>query len=218
MQASGGAERSRGVRLGVGAAIVIALAVAAAVIGAAVWRGASAPVERIPDDRGGEVAEGEPDDAAVVSGEGAELYVHVFGAVRGPGLYVLDDGARVVDAISAAGGLTDDAAAEGVNLARELADGEQVRVPTEDEVESGVAEAAPGAGPPGGGGAGQAPVDLNTADAAALETLPGIGPALSQRIISWREENGGFSSTDDLLAVSGIGEKVLADLADLVTV
>lgn len=135
------------------------------------------------------------------------VYVHVSGAVERPGLYVLDEGARVVDAVSAAGGLTDAAEAAAVNLARVVADGEQLHVPE-------VGEAAPAGGTSGAGA--PSPIDLNTADAGTLDTLPGIGPALAERIILWREENGPFRVTEDLLAVSGIGEKVLDGLTDLV--
>ena len=147
--------------------------------------------------------------------------MHVFGAVREPGLYLLPADARVVDVVSAAGGLSRDAASEGVNLARALADGEQLVVPTAEELANGEVSAPAADGGQGGasGSAGTgAVVDLNTADQAALETLPGIGPALAQRVIDWREENGAFSSVDDLLAVSGIGEKVLANLRDQVRV
>ncbi|WP_105566559.1 helix-hairpin-helix domain-containing protein [Microbacterium halophytorum] len=232
---------ARGAGLGLGAAIAVVLAVAAVVIAIAVWRGATAPVEIVPDAPspagaaatdagvgGGPGGAGAGTDGAVdetargegtpAGGAGAQLFVHVFGAVEEPGLYALPAGARVVDAVSAAGGVTDEAAPEGVNLARGLSDGEQVGVPTVAQLEAGEA-AAPVLGAADGPTPEAArPVDLNTADQAELETLPGIGPALAQRVIAWREENGGFASVDDLLAVSGIGEKVLAGLQDRVTV
>lgn len=220
------AERApRGVRLGVGAAIVLVIVVAVAVVAVAVWRGATAPVEVIPQsgaaaedaaDADGAEAD-EPGGADSEEAGPGEIYVHVSGAVRSPGLYLLAADARVVDVVSAAGGLADDAAAEGVNLARALADGEQVVVPTAEELAQGE---VPGPATDGGGaaaGAGSV-VDVNTADEATLETLPGIGPALAGRIVEWREENGAFGSVDDLLAVSGIGEKVLANLRDQVRV
>lgn len=137
-----------------------------------------------------------------------ELYVHVLGAVAAPGLYVLDVDARLVDALAAAGGTNQDANLAAINLARVLEDGEQIIVPT-----VGAAPDASGAAPPG-----DDRVDLNTADQAALETLPRIGPAIAQRIVSWREENGRFRSVDDLLAVPGIGEKLLAGMRDGVRV
>lgn len=235
MEPSDAVRPSRGGRLGVGTVIVIVLVVAALVIAIAVWRGATAPVEVVTDapiSAGADGAEegrgeGAAGDARAATGVGtgsggepreAELFVHVYGAVEKPGLYALPPGARVVDAVSAAGGATAEAAQEGVNLARGVTDGEQIGVPTVDELESGEAGGPGGAGGQGGGaGEGGPPVNLNTADEAELETLPGIGPALAQRVVAWREENGGFANVDDLLAVSGIGDKVLAGLSDLVT-
>ncbi len=144
------------------------------------------------------------------------VYVHVSGAVRQPGLYVLPTGSRVMDAVAAAGGFADGAARDGVNLAQVLDDGEQLSVPTEEEQK---AAAATGAGTATGGTSSPGgKVDLNTADQAALDTLPRIGPALAQRIIAWRDQNGRFTSVEDLLAVPGIGEKMLESLRDLVTV
>jgi competence protein ComEA len=143
----------------------------------------------------------DPQSAAGASGE---LYVHVLGAVEHPGLYVLDLDARLVDALAAAGGTTDDADLASVNLARLLADGEQIVVPV-----VGAAQNQPGAAAPA-----DDLIDLNTADQTALESLPRIGPALAERIIAWREENGRFQSVDDLLAVPGIGEKLLEAIRD----
>jgi len=134
--------------------------------------------------------------------------VHVLGAVRSPGLYRLPEGARVVDAIAAAGGFTTDAERGGLNLARRLADAEQLRVPV-------IGEAPPAAAP---GIAADGRVDLNTADSAALETLPRVGPAMAERIIAWREANGGFRAIEDLMQVSGIGEKTFEAMKGLVTV
>lgn len=144
--------------------------------------------------------------APTVTPSSVEVYVHVAGAVDRPGLYRLHSGARVVDAIAAAGGFVAGADPSGVNLARAVSDGEQLHVPREGE--------SPAAAAPGG----DSLVDLNTADAAALEALPRIGPALAERIIAWREENGHFTSVDDLLAVPGIGEKLLDGLRDGVRV
>lgn len=138
------------------------------------------------------------------------IYVHVVGQVRSPGLYVLGSGDRALDAVAAAGGFTGDADPRGLNLARPLLDGEQLVVPAVGEVPEGQ----------GAGGAVSADgrVNLNTADAAALETLPRIGPALAQRILDWRQRNGRFAAVDDLLAVSGIGAATLEQLRDLVTI
>ena len=183
--------------------MVLALVVLSAAVGLGIMRGQAAPVESVPLT-----------DAGSGNGAGAEpsgdLYVHVLGAVEKPGLYVLDLDARLVDALAAAGGTTPDADLTAVNLARVLEDGEQVLVPA-----AGATSDAPGgAAPPPGDDR----IDLNAADQAALETLPRIGPALAERIIAWREENGRFTSVDDLLAVPGIGEKLLAGLRDGVRV
>ncbi|WP_439593974.1 helix-hairpin-helix domain-containing protein [Microbacterium sp.] len=182
-------------RLGLGAAVVAVLVVLAVTVGIGVLRGATTPVEAVTVDAG----PAEPTSAG--------LHVHVAGAVAAPGLYVLGADARVVDAIAAAGGLLDGAARDAVNLARPLSDGEQLLVP--------VAGEAPPAGP---AAASDGRVNLNTADAAALDTLPRIGPALAQRIIDWRDENGRFTSVEDLLAVPGIGDKMLDGLRELVTI
>ena len=142
------------------------------------------------------------------------LLVHVLGAVVRPGLVELAAGARVVDAVAAAGGFTAEADPAGVNLARPVVDGEQLVVLAIGQVPP---PAAGGGAPGSGQAAADEVVHLNTADVAALDTLPRIGPALAQRIIDWREANGRFSSVDDLLAVTGIGQKTLDGLRDLVT-
>lgn len=188
-------------RRGAGAALVILLAGAAI----AVFATSVTP-------QGGErevVTSSSPDDpdAELVSGDSTSpIFIHVLGQVTNPGLYELRDGDRVVDAISAAGGFGPTADPAGVNLARLLTDGEQLAVPAVGE--------APAAAAPGVASDGR--IDLNTADVAALDTLPRIGPAMAQRIIDWRETNGPLSSVDDLLAVSGIGTKTVEALRPLV--
>ena len=147
------------------------------------------------------------------------LYVHVLGAVAAPGLYTLAADARVVDAIAAAGGFTAEADAASVNLARTLADGEQIVVTTPGEPPPAGTAAGSGAGGAAGtDGAASGPIDLNAATAEQLETLPRIGPALAERIIAWRADNGPFRLVDELLAVPGIGDAILAGLDGLVTV
>ena len=189
-------RRPAGVRLGVGAMAVLLLGglVVAVVIS---LLGASGQSRTVASP-----------SAAATAGPGAVVYVHVLGEVAGPGVYQLRDGDRVVDAIAAAGGFTSTADQEAVNLARFLSDGEQILVP--------VRGAAPTAGPVAGAVGGK--VNINTASSAELETLPRVGPAMAERIIAWRDTNGRFSSVDDLLNVTGIGDKTFEALRELVTV
>lgn len=204
-------------RLGIGAAVTLGLVVLSAAVGWGILRGQAAPTESIALDGASTASAGTVDGAghgsALAPAEG--LYVHVLGEVVTPGLYIVDPDARLVDALAAAGGTLESADLQAVNLARPLSDGEQIVVP---KIGAEPAPGSPGA-PGGGGGAGaDGTVNLNTADQAALETLPRIGPALAQRIIDWRDENGRFRSVDDLLAVPGIGEKLLAGVREKVTV
>jgi competence protein ComEA len=143
-----------------------------------------------------------------------EVVVHVAGAVLRPGVLHLPAGSRVVDAIEAAGGLAPTADGTRINLAAPVADGERVYVPA-------VGEATPAVvGPSGASGDGEptGPLDLNTADEAALDALPGVGPATAKAIIEHRTKIGRFTSVDQLLDVRGIGEAKLAELRPLVTV
>ena len=188
-------------RRGAGAALVILLAGAAIAVF----------VTSVTPQGGARevVASSSPDDAdaTLVAGDSAApIFVHVLGQVTNPGLYELRDGDRVVDAVSAAGGFGPTADPAGVNLARLLTDGEQLAVPAVGEVPEA---AAPGVASDGR-------IDLNSADVAALDTLPRIGPAMAQRIVDWRETNGPLASVDDLLAVSGIGPKTVEALRPLV--
>lgn len=132
----------------------------------------------------------------------ATVFVHVSGAVRSPGVYVLESTARVIDAVDAAGGATGEAQLHELNLAAMVVDGQQIRVPVEGE--SVVPESVGGTGP----------VDLNSADVIGLQALPGVGPATAEAIVAHREENGPFRTVDDLLDVPGIGPSKLAAIAD----
>ncbi|MGY1697555.1 ComEA family DNA-binding protein [Geodermatophilus sp. SYSU D00814] len=141
------------------------------------------------------------------------VVVSVVGLVARPGLVTLPEGARVADAVAAAGGLLPEADPASVNLAAVVADGQQIAV--------GVPGAAPQADPaaaPGQAGAPAGPLDLNAATVADLDALPGIGPVLAERIVAHREDHGRFTSVEQLDDVPGIGPAIYAELADLVRV
>ena len=163
---------------------------------------------------------GERGPAGAAGGDVGVLYIHLVGEVEEPGVVELAAGSRVLDAIAAAGGATAAADLSTVNLARELSDGEQIVVYNAEEVASGTVpgSATTGAGDPSGAVGGSGVINVNTADAATLQQLSGVGPALAERIILWREEHGRFSSVDDLLSVSGIGAKKLAGFREQVGV
>ena len=152
-----------------------------------------------------------PPDAIAADGSAVQsttVVLHVVGQVVEPGLVTLPAGARVADAIEAAGGAVAEADLSAVNLARIVTDGEQILVPRPGEA---VPEA-------GGGGSGSGLVNLNAANTGTLETLPGIGPVLAQRIVDWRADHGRFTSVDELTEISGIGPALLDGVRDLVTV
>jgi len=158
-----------------------------------------------------------------------ELVVQAAGAVGRPGVYRLPADGRVDDLVREAGGLTPDADADRVNLAAPVADGERVWVPRQGESEppdvvAGTGGgASAGAGTPGTGSIDETPsegevVDLNTATAADLDTLPGVGPATAEAILAYRDEQGTFSAVDELLEVRGIGDAKLEAIRPLVRV
>ena len=153
--------------------------------------------------------------AAAVSAPASHLLVHVVGAVVSPGVYQLEPDARVMDAIFAAGGFLKDADESSINLARSVNDGEQIVVLSAGSG-GGADGASGGAFSAGGAGASQL-VNLNQADASALDALPGIGPTLAGRIVDYRKLNGGFTKLSDLGKVAGIGKSLLANLQGLVT-
>lgn len=185
---------------------------ALAVVGVLWWGGrpAAPPTARPDTHPGTEVA---TTGAGALVGEDT-VTVHVAGAVGRPGLVELPLGARVADAVAAAGGLTLDGDPAGLNLARELVDGERIDVDRHGD---------PGAAPDPGratpsGVRGDGTLDLNRATAAELEGLPGVGPVLATRIVDHREAHGPFTEVGQLRDVAGIGEKTFQDLADLVDV
>lgn len=216
-------------------ALVAVLALAAGVVALQLPSGGVEPVAKVGDAVGATAetpeaaAEREPgasepspspaevDPAARASGEApGGVVVHVVGQVAAPGLVTVPPDARVADALDAAGGATPDADLAALNLARAVTDGEQIVVPRPGEVVAAPDASGPVAGADPGPAGGV--LDLNSVDAAALDALPGIGPVLAERIVAWRDENGPFTSVDELGEVSGIGPAVLADVRDLVRV
>ncbi|MET9448309.1 ComEA family DNA-binding protein [Streptomyces cinerochromogenes] len=146
---------------------------------------------------------------------GAEIVVDVSGKVRKPGIRRLPAGARVADALRAAGGVRSGVSTEGLNRARFLVDGEQVVV---GAPAGSAAPPGPPAGPISGstGTGPTAPVSLNAATVDQLDTLPGVGPVLARHIIDYRTQHGGFRSVDELREVNGIGDRRFTDLRELV--
>ncbi len=129
-----------------------------------------------------------------------DIRVYVCGQVASPGVYTLPEGARAVDAVTAAGGLLPEADECAVNLAEKLSDGMQITVPVKGEA--------------GSASAGNGKVDINRADAEALQTLPGIGPAKAQAIIAYRTEHGPFSDLNEMKKVPGIGDALIEQIRD----
>lgn len=159
------------------------------------------------------------DESSAKSSSAAEVYVDVDGAVVRPGVYRLKDGARVSQAIDAAGGLTAEADVTGLNRASKITDGQKIYVPTVGEQQAAAAVGgADSAAVASGAGSSSELVNINTASAAELQTLSGIGPSMAQSIIDERTQNGAFASVDDLMRVSGIGEKKLAKIKDCICV
>lgn len=151
-------------------------------------------------------------DSAAPENASGEVVVHVAGAVSSPGVYTLPADSRVDDAVRAAGA-TADADLSQLNLAQKLADGQKITVPAAGETPAPADNAAPSDSSQSG-----ALVNINTATQEELETLPSIGEVRAQAIIAYREEHGGFRTTDELMEVSGIGEKIFADISPHITV
>lgn len=199
---------------GVPAKTAIAVAVAAAIAaGGAVWRYQPVSAEEfsLDDAQAAEQAD-RVDEAAQEEPQLEEVVVDVAGAVATPGVYRLAQGSRVIDAVEAAGGATDDAVTSTVNLARVLQDGEQVLIPNQDDTEAATRQVV------ATNGVAPLPVNINTAGIEELDTLPGIGPSTAQKIVDDRERNGPFASPEDLKRVSGIGDKKYEQLAGLIAV
>lgn len=210
---------TRGVLVAPGARALAGIAgvlVLGLVLGALlVWRGRPASEPVPPVVRVRPPASAAAASTAATSMSTSTLVVHVAGAVRRPGLVQLRAGARVADAVAAAGGAARNAELASVNLARPVVDGEQLVVLARGQ---GPAVAAPPASGGTAAGSSGAPIDLNSATLEQLDTLPGVGPVLAQRILDWRAKHGRFGSTDELREVSGIGESTFADIKPLVRV
>ena len=168
----------------------------------------------------GDLSDDESEGSSSKASAETEVYVDVDGAVASPGVYRLKVGSRVSQAIDAAGGLTAEADVTGLNRASKVTDGQKIYVPTVGEQQAALAAggAEGGAATVSGAGTSSGLVNINTASAAELQTLSGIGPSMAQSIIDERTQNGAFASVDDLMRVSGIGEKKLAKIKDCICV
>lgn len=209
-------------RVATGSAVVLALVAICAI--AALDQGGGVVIERttVPSTEAGDVTTLESQGAEKSKGpevdEGVEdepvrLLVHVDGAVNAPGVYELLGGSRVNDAVSAAGGLREDAETTAINLAAKLTDGEKIHVPAVGEPATTTPVEQDGLG-----ASDAAPININTADVAELDELPGVGESTARAIVEDREANGPFATPEDLMRVSGIGEKKFAKLEAMICV
>jgi competence protein ComEA len=196
--------RNHPVRVG---SMVLALVVAVVIA----WRMLAPQAVAAPEARLPLATRSVASAAAPATSRGAEVVVHVAGAVVSPGVYRLSDGARTIDAITAAGGGRGDADLARVNLAARLSDGLRVYVPAVGET---VTPVVGGSSDP----VEQGPINLNVATVDQLDGLPGIGPATAAAIIAYRRDHGPFSSIEQLLEVHGIGPSKLEQIRALVVV
>jgi competence protein ComEA len=213
-------------RIAVGASIILGVAAIGVAVLASSFTTLGAE-KRVPDELLRSPSPATSESGSSRSSE-KDIFVHVVGAVRAPGLYALRADARAIDAVMAAGGLAGTANPCAINLAQTLGDGQQIVVPATVDGMPGDDTLCPattgllsGSSSTTGGlssnGLGNTLVSLSTATVADLDTLPGIGPALAQRIVDWREASGGFTSVEQLSEVSGIGDSVMAKIRSLVT-
>ena len=142
---------------------------------------------------------------------GTKMYVDISGCVVNPDIYQVDEGMRLFDVINLAGGLTEDADRNGFKQAEQVTDGEKIVIPSKD---GEITSYSQGSGSTGQGGK----ININSADSAALQQIPGVGPSTAGKIIDYREQNGRFKSKEDIKNVSGIGDKTYDKLEDMITV
>ena len=179
----------------------------------------------VPEDTGGEKLPGaEGTLTAEESSEAEPVIVHICGAVKAPGVYELEQGSRVMDAVNAGGGFLPEAAQDSCNLAEPVTDGCQIYIMTkqeslEAEKTSGIRQTGRISGASAAvSGTGAGLVDLNTADKTALMTLPGIGESRADDILEWRSKNGGFQRIEDIMKISGIKKGAFEKIKDKITV
>lgn len=188
-----------------GLALLGALAIAAAAVMLLAGDDETAPVLVVA-----------PEPTALPQPEAPDIRVQVSGAVVSPGVYAMSEGDRVMDAVAAAGGVRPNANLSALNLARRIEDEAHYHIPFADENPPATAQVSATGSRTRSNEREPSSLDLNTATAGELETLPGIGPVMAERIIAYREDNGPFSSVDELDNVAGIGPKTLESLRPLV--
>ncbi len=176
--------------------------------------------EAISADKGAEALEDMVDESDISRDSEEELFVYVCGAVKSPGVYSFSAGTRVYEAVNTAGGFTGEAETEALNLAQPLRDGEQLYVPTISETREagGTAYAYSRQAGSGGANPSEALVNINTAGASELTSINGIGESRAADIISYREQNGGFTSIEDIMKVPGIKDGLFNKIKDKITV
>ena len=177
-------------------------------------------VEEGAGNSSGEVADGVAGTTGASSGK---LYVDISGEVERPGVYEVSEGTRLFEVIEQAGGLTDEADIDSLNRAETVADGQKILIAAKGENSSGSQGSQSGSGTNSSSGTASGTtndgkVNINTAESAELQTIPGIGPSKAARIIEYRQSNGNFSSIEDIQNVSGIGSKTFESIKDYITV